>query len=111
MSRWISAPVRPRLASTSGIELSGDNGVMFWIPPGFAHGFCVLGDAPADMLYKVTAHWNGKGEGGIRFDDKDLNIPWPLKNPKIADRDLQLQSWNDYNANPPKWPHLQGVGA
>src|SRR5262249_8496881 len=44
----------PTFGQYEAVELSGDNGMLFWIPPGFAHGFCVLGSEPADMLYKVT---------------------------------------------------------
>ena len=69
-----------------GVELTGDNGLLLWLPPGFAHGFCVLGDEPADMLYKVTGQYNQPGEGGIRFDDTDLNIPWPIQNPIVSER-------------------------
>lgn len=86
-----------------GVELSGENGRLFWMPPGFAHGFCVLGDEPADMLYKVSGSYNKDGEGGIRFDYAQLNIPWPIKNPLISDRDKNLISFADYTKNPPKW--------
>jgi dTDP-4-dehydrorhamnose 3,5-epimerase len=85
------------------IELSGDNGVMLWIPAGFAHGFCVLGDTPADVLYKIDLPYAPGGEGGIRYDDKDLQIPWPIKNPTISDRDAKLGSWNEYTKKPPVW--------
>jgi dTDP-4-dehydrorhamnose 3,5-epimerase len=96
-------PNSPTYGQHEAVELTGDNGLLSWIPSGFAHGFCVLGNEPADMIYKVTAHWNGPGEGGIRFDDKDLHIPWPLKNPRVSDRDCQMQTWEDYRANPPAW--------
>ncbi len=85
------------------VELTGDNGVLFWIPAGFAHGFCVLGDEPADMLYKVSGLYNQQGEGGIKFDDADLAIDWPIKNPLISERDKNQQSWKDYCKNPPAW--------
>ncbi|HKY04327.1 MAG TPA: dTDP-4-dehydrorhamnose 3,5-epimerase, partial [Blastocatellia bacterium] len=51
----------PTYGRSFGIELSDANGRMLWVPPGFAHGFCVLGDEPADVLYKVDAHYNPKG--------------------------------------------------
>jgi dTDP-4-dehydrorhamnose 3,5-epimerase len=86
-----------------GVELTGENGKLFWMPPGFAHGFCVLGDEPADMLYKVTGVYNAVGEGGVRYDDKDLAIQWPIKNPTISKRDTELQSFRDYKKFPPKW--------
>ncbi|MDE3038919.1 MAG: dTDP-4-dehydrorhamnose 3,5-epimerase family protein, partial [Pseudomonadota bacterium] len=50
-----------------------------------------------------TAYYNAAGEGGIRFDDLALNIPWPVKQPIVSDRDRNLQHWKDYAANPPLW--------
>jgi dTDP-4-dehydrorhamnose 3,5-epimerase len=93
----------PTFGQHHAVELSGDNGVVFWIPAGFAHGFCVLGDAPADMLYKVTAAYNQSGEGGIRFDDPALSIPWPVKQPLVSVRDQNLPGWRDYCTTPPQW--------
>ena len=96
-------PDSPTFGKHHALELSGENGVMFWIPPGFAHGFCVLGDEPVDMLYKVTAPYNPKGEGGIRFDDPEIDIPWPVKQPIVSDRDRNAPGWRDYCAAPPQW--------
>ena len=69
------------------IELTEDNGKLFWIPAGFAHGFCVLGDEPADVLYKVDQPYNQKGEGGLLWSDPDLKIKWPIENPLLSDKD------------------------
>lgn len=96
-------PHSPTYGKHHAVELTGDNGVLFWIPAGFAHGFCVLGDEPVDMLYKVTGAYNAEGEGGIRFDDPGLGIQWPIRNPQISDRDMKQQSWRDYKASPPRW--------
>ncbi len=96
-------PNSPTFGQHEAVELTGENGVLFWMPAGFAHGFCVLGDEPADMLYKVSGLYNQQGEGGIRFDDMDLNIPWPVKNPAISERDKNQQSWKGYCKNPPQW--------
>jgi dTDP-4-dehydrorhamnose 3,5-epimerase len=96
-------PNSPTFGQYHGVELSGENGVLFWIPAGFAHGFCVLGDAPADMLYKVSGLYNASGEGGIKFDDAELGIKWPINNPTISARDQGLQSFAAYKNNPPKW--------
>lgn len=78
------------------IELSDANGRLLWIPEGFAHGFCVLGDEAADVLYKVTAPYNSRAEKGIFWADKDLAIEWPIKNPIVSERDMQLPSFNEY---------------
>jgi len=99
-------PQSPTFGQHHAVELSGDNGLLFWMPPGFAHGFCVLGDEPADMYYKVTGLYNAPGEGGIAYNDPDLNIPWPIENPTISARDLSQQSWRDYCSQPPSWEKL-----
>lgn len=96
-------PDSPTYGQYYGVELSGENGMLFWIPAGFAHGFCVLGDEPADMLYKVSGLYNQAGEGGIRYDDPDIAVQWPIANPTISDRDKGLASFARYRANPPRW--------
>lgn len=83
--------------------LSGENGVMLWVPEGFAHGFCVLGEEPADLVYHTTEYYAPDGESGIRFDDPALSIPWPLENPTVSVRDLALPGWREYCANPAHW--------
>ena len=83
----------PTLGQTFGMELSDANGQLLWIPVGFAHGFCVLGDEPADVLYKVDAPYNALGEGGFHWADPDLAIPWPVRQPIVSARDEQLGSF------------------
>ena len=96
-------PDSPTYGKWQGVELSGTNGKLFWIPAGFAHGFCVLGDEPADMLYKVTGLYNAAGEGGLMYNDPELAVDWPLKNPQISARDEGLLSFAQYKENPVKW--------
>lgn len=96
-------PDSPTFGQHYGVELSDANGQLLWIPPGFAHGFCVLGDEPADVLYKVDALYNPAGEGGIRWDDPELAVPWPVANPTVSARDEKLPSFAEYRANPPAW--------
>lgn len=93
----------PTFGDYVGVELSDTNGQLLWIPPGFAHGFCVLGDKPADMLYKCTGLYNNTGEGGIRYDDPELAIDWPTDNPTISTRDEGLLSLADYKEQAPEW--------
>lgn len=81
------------------VELSGENGRMLWIPHGFAHGFCVLGDEPADVLYKVDVKYNAAGETGILWNDSDIGIQWPeevLQSPIVSDKDQKLQTLKEY---------------
>lgn len=82
----------PTYGKYAGLELSDTNGKLFWIPYGFAHGFCVLGNEPVDLLYKVTEPYNGAGEGGVFWADSELNIPWPIRDPVISGRDEKLPS-------------------
>ena len=75
-----------------GIELNESNPQLLYMPPGFAHGFCVLGNEDADVFYKTSTTYNQKGEGGIRWDDPELDISWPIKEPLVSDRDQSLGS-------------------
>jgi dTDP-4-dehydrorhamnose 3,5-epimerase len=75
-----------------GIELSAENGMLLWIPAGFAHGFCVLGDEAADVHYKVDSMYNPKGENGLLWNDPDLKIKWPIDDPIVSDRDKKLST-------------------
>ena len=80
-----------------GLELSDDNGLMLWIPPGFAHGFMALGSDAADVLYLVDHFYNPKTEGGIVWNDPDLQIPWPMQSKAIvSERDQRLVSWREF---------------
>ena len=60
-----------------GVELSAENKRLFWIPPGFAHGFLVLSES-ADFLYKATDYYAPEFERSILWNDGDLGIKWPL---------------------------------
>lgn len=96
-------PQSPHFGKSFGVELSDMNGRLLWIPAGFAHGFCVLGDEPADVFYKVDCLYNPKTEGGIRWDDPDLQIQWPILKPLISARDQGLPTFKEYQVSPPQW--------
>ncbi len=80
-SIWdVAVDLRPGSATYKhwlGVELSEDNKRMFWIPPGFAHGFLCLSDS-VHLLYKCTGEYNKEAEGGVRWDDPALGIDWPI---------------------------------
>lgn len=78
------------------VELSDVNGRMLWVPAGFAHGFCVLGTEPADVVYKVDTLYNAQSEGGIHPLDSDLGISWPIVSPQLSARDHSQPSWREY---------------
>jgi dTDP-4-dehydrorhamnose 3,5-epimerase len=67
----------PRFGQWTGHELSADNKRMLWVPPGFGHGFLVLSEA-ADFLYKTTALYAPQWDRGVRWNDPDIGIAWPL---------------------------------
>lgn len=71
-----------------GRTLDAENGEMLWIPPGFAHGYCVLSES-ADVLYKVTSHFNPERSRGIHWNDSLLEIEWPVVDPVVSDVDRE----------------------
>lgn len=79
------------------IELSDDNKKMVYIPRSFAHGFCTLTDN-CEVLYKVDNYYEPKAEGGIIWNDPQLQIPWPVKKPILSDRDAGLMSLKEFIA-------------
>ncbi|MBL8595059.1 MAG: dTDP-4-dehydrorhamnose 3,5-epimerase, partial [Devosia sp.] len=68
----------PTLGKWAAVTLTATNRKQFWIPAGFAHGFLALEDG-TEVLYKVTAAWNGSSERCIRWDDPDLSVAWPVE--------------------------------
>ena len=71
-----------------GAKLSDDNGLMMYVPKGFAHGYQVLTDG-ATTFYMVSAYYTPQAEGGLRFDDPKLAIKWPRAVSDISDKDAQ----------------------
>jgi dTDP-4-dehydrorhamnose 3,5-epimerase len=76
----------PTLGQWVGVTLSADNRKSMYIPPGFAHGFCVL-SPEAEVIYKTTEEYAPELEFGIRWDDPALGIVWPVANPTLSERD------------------------
>jgi len=74
------------------IILSEKRNISMFIPEGFAHGFCTL-ENNTIMLYKCTNYRDKKNENGLIWNDKDLNIKWPIKNPIISKKDKNAQSF------------------
>tara|TARA_B100001027_G_scaffold214852_1_gene187755 strand:- start:45 stop:569 length:525 start_codon:yes stop_codon:yes gene_type:complete len=77
------------------VILSEKNAKSIFIPPGFAHGFCTLHDENY-IVYSCTKYRDAKHETGIRFDDKDLKIRWPIKNPIISKKDINNLGFNEF---------------
>lgn len=77
--------------------LSGENNMQLWIPAGFAHGFVTLEDSTI-FSYKCTGLYNKASEGGIIWNDPQININWNISNPILSAKDLQLPLFKDFTS-------------
>lgn len=78
----------PTFGRWFGIELSDENRLQLWVPPGFAHGFCVLSDV-ADFFYKCTEYYSPENEASILWNDPALGITWPISEPLLSGKDAR----------------------
>lgn len=99
-------PDSPTFRRWFGTELSDANGRMLWIPPGFAHGLCVPGNEPADVVYRVDAFYNPSEEIGIHWADPDIGVAWPIRSPILSDRDRHLPQFTSVNLET-MWEELE----
>ena len=76
----------PQFGRWNGAELSDENRLMLWIPPGFAHGFCALTEI-ADLAYKCTAFYDAASDRAIAWNDPDIGIDWPVTTPTLSAKD------------------------
>ncbi len=83
-------PASKTFGNYVSILLSDENKKQIWIPPGYAHGFCVLSHT-ADIFYKCTDYYYPNDESGIRWDDPILNIDWPIKDPILSEKDASYK--------------------
>ena len=79
------------------IELNEENKTIFWIPPGFAHGFITLEDDTV-FTYKCTGVYNSASEEALLWSDNDLNIDWGVINPLVSDKDLVAGSFKNFKS-------------
>lgn len=85
----------PTLGQYVGVYLNGENHRQLYIPPGFAHGFCVMSDH-AEFFYKCTDFYDPSDEGGIIWNDPEINIAWPVQEPMLSDKDQKLTTLANY---------------
>lgn len=76
----------PTFGQWAGLTLSGFKFTQIYIPPGFAHGFCVTSES-ALFAYKCTDYYTPKEERGIRWDDSTLGVEWPVSDPIVSKKD------------------------
>lgn len=81
-----------------GVTLTESNHHQLWIPPGYAHGFCVLSDV-ADFQYKCTELYCPGDEGGLFWNDVEVGIDWPIQNPKLSEKDQELPTLAELRAD------------
>ena len=79
-------PESPTFRQWYGVILSEENKQQLYIPPGYAHGFCVTSDA-AEVTYKCTSLYVPSEDAGIRWDDPDIGVEWPVENPIVSEKD------------------------
>ena len=82
-------PGSPTFSRWVGVTLCAGEARLLYIPPGFAHGFCVLSES-ADFTYKVTSEYAAHLERGILWNDPQIGIAWPITAPTLSARDSQL---------------------
>lgn len=87
--KWVSA------------ELSADNDQQMFIPEGFAHGFITL-EPDTEFLYKVSSNYAPQADGGVMWNDPDLNLPWPIDDldggPQLSEKDAVLPKLADLDS-------------
>ncbi len=88
----------PTFGQWFGIELSAGNKLQLYIPRGFGHGFSVISET-AVFSYKCDNFYNKEAEGSVKYNDKDLNIDWKLKEEDmiLSDKDQNSPNFQDKN--------------
>ena len=87
----------PTYGEHVSIELNEENKTMFYIPPGFAHGFVTLCDNTI-FSYKCTQVYNKESEGTVLWNDLDLSIDWKTQNPLLSDKDIAGTIFKDFKS-------------
>ncbi|HEV2538421.1 MAG TPA: dTDP-4-dehydrorhamnose 3,5-epimerase [Frateuria sp.] len=88
----------PTFGRWAGVMLTADNHRHFWIPEGFAHGFCVLSEF-ATFSYQCTALYDREGDAAIRWNDADIGIDWPVSAPLLSEKDTRAPFLKDVPAD------------
>jgi dTDP-4-dehydrorhamnose 3,5-epimerase len=87
----------PTYGKHFAIELTAENQTMFWVPPGFAHGFSTLEDNTV-FQYKCTNYYNKASEGGLLWNDSDLGISWGVSDTIISEKDMELPALKNFES-------------
>lgn len=87
----------PTYGEWASVELTQDNKWMYWVPPGFAHGFVSL-QPNTVFFYKCTNIYNKESEGSILWNDPTLNIDWQIEDPILTEKDKSAQLFNNFDS-------------
>jgi dTDP-4-dehydrorhamnose 3,5-epimerase len=79
-------PDSPTYKRWEGYELDDTEHRQLFIPAGFGHGFCVLSDW-ADVIYRVSSYYDTELESGVAWDDPEIAVDWPVRDPVLSERD------------------------
>lgn len=85
----------PTFGQWEAIDLTADNKRQFYVPPGFAHGFCVTSET-ALFAYKCTDYYHPECEKTIQWNDPALAIPWPVKDTIVSEKDAKGTGWKEF---------------
>jgi dTDP-4-dehydrorhamnose 3,5-epimerase len=88
----------PTFGQWAGVMLTAENHRHFWIPEGFAHGFCVLSEH-ATFSYQCSALYDAKADAGVRWNDASLGIDWPINAPQLSEKDIKAPLLADIPAD------------
>jgi dTDP-4-dehydrorhamnose 3,5-epimerase len=92
-------PGSPTLGRHVAVEGSAEEPVLFWAPASFARGFCALSDV-AEIEYFCTGTYNAACESGIRWDDPEVGIVWPVDGALLSPKDAAAGTLADWLARP-----------
>ncbi|HSW86439.1 MAG TPA: dTDP-4-dehydrorhamnose 3,5-epimerase [Rhabdochlamydiaceae bacterium] len=93
----VAVDIRPESTTYGkweGVYLDAEDHLQFFVPVGFAHGFCVVSER-AHVIYKVSSVFNPEEEKTFRFDDAQIGIKWPVENPILSSRDCAAPSFQE----------------
>jgi dTDP-4-dehydrorhamnose 3,5-epimerase len=88
----------PTFGQHEAIILSDKNHKQFYVPEGFAHGFCVLSES-ATFCYMCTNYYDASAEASLLWDDAAIGIKWPISSPKLSEKDSKALKLKDFDMN------------
>jgi dTDP-4-dehydrorhamnose 3,5-epimerase len=90
----------PTYGQWEGYVLDDEKHRQLFVPVGFAHGFCVLSET-ADVTYLVSSYYDPETEAGIRWDDPEVGVEWPVEAPLLSQRDIEAPLLSEIAADLP----------